>query len=105
MGCTPPPLRNNYARHDTTTLTDVSAHTCADTNTWTRLCGHTRTRMYVHVDTPTHPHTRAHSHTYAQLRRVRAILFRGGEAPAEECAFLVRATPIGHDGITRATPP
>lgn len=80
MGCTLP-LRNNYARHDTTTV--ARAHTYINNipmhsyNTCTR-----RTSTY------------AFAYTYVQLRCVRAILFRGGELP-EECAFLVRATPSG----------
>lgn len=61
------------------------------------------THIYLQIQIH-HVRPHAHSYTYVQLRRVRAILFKGGEPP-EECAFLVRAIPIGHDGITRATPP
>lgn len=76
MACTPP-LRNNYARHDTTTVV--------------RVCAYTHTHTY------TQSHTNARLHTYSHTFLRNYVAFErsssGDGKPPEEYAFLVCATP------------
>lgn len=97
MGCTPP-LRNNYARHGTTTIVGARAHRRTYTHT---------INIPIYVYNACTQCTRPHTHSYMSMRKlrcVRAISPQGWRTSRRVCISCSR-DPIWHDGITRATPP